>query len=256
MNIRKLFAEFLGTLLLVFFGCGIAVRFGSMYLNGVLTIALGFGLVLTAAIYMFGGISGCHINPAVSFAMLLSGRMSFIDFVGYVIAQFLGGIAGAGALACILGESSLGANSFGALSTSGISLHWYGAFIVEVILTFVFVLTVLFSTADKKFSGVAGIVNGVALTLVHIFGIPYTGTSVNPARSFGPALINALTHGGKGTSVDYLKQVWLFILAPLVGAAIAAGVYMLFTGVKTCCKKRCSCNEQESESSDEETIVD
>ncbi len=232
--IKKLSAEFLGTMLLVFFGCGIASMFGSMGRQGTLTIAIAFGIVLMAVVYIFGKISGAHVNPAVSLAMLLTGRISFKDFICYAAAQFLGAIAGAAALAPIFENGNLGSNVFGDLVSWGGYLPWYAAFIVEGILTFMFVSVVLFVASDKRFDGIAGLVIGFGLTLVHIFGIQFTGTSVNPARSFGPAFVTWLVKGGEASG--YIKQSWLFIAAPLVGAAIAAVVYIFFRG---CCCKRC-----------------
>ena len=216
---RKYFAEFLGTLVLVTFGCGIAVVSGC----DLVATALAFGLAIVAMAYVIGNISGCHVNPAVSLAMLITKRMSFKDFIFYVIAQFLGAIAGAGLLYLILsntgfavvGSIPLGTNGF---DTPTALCNMGGAFITEVLLTCVFVYTILGVTADEKKGSVAGIVIGLTLTFVHLLGIKLTGTSVNPARSFGPALIS----GGEA-----LAQSWLFIVAPLVGAAIAALIYIL-----------------------------
>ena len=180
-------------------------------------IAFAFGLSIVAMAYSIGNISGCHINPAVSLGMLVSGRMNVKGFVGYVISQLLGGILGAGLLCVILGSNaSLGTNGFGEASAMGISMGI--AFLVEVILTFVFVLAILGVTSKAENGRVAGLVIGFTLTLIHIFGIPFTGTSVNPARSFGPALVSGLG------SVAF-AQVWVFILAPLVGGALAAVCY-------------------------------
>lgn len=211
-SIRKYVAEFIGTLVLVLFACGTAAALGCSKLGGTAYIitALAFGLVIVAMAYSIGNISGCHINPAVSIAMLVSGRMSLTDFVGYIIAQFAGATAGAALLMAFLGkDSGLGTNS---LFNDDIML----SLLIEVILTFVFVITILGVTSKEGNSAVAGLVIGLTLTLVHIFGIYFTGTSVNPARSFGPALFV----GG-----DALKNVWVFIVAPLVGAVLAAVVY-------------------------------
>ncbi len=211
-SIKKYIAEFIGTFVLVLFACGTAAVVGCSAENGTgyLLTALAFGLVIVAMAYSIGNISGCHINPAVSIAMLISKKMSFVDFIGYVIAQFLGATAGAAVLMALVGkESGLGAN---ALYNGKIGI----SFIIEVILTFVFVLAILGVTSKASNSGVSGIVIGLTLTLVHILGISFTGTSVNPARSFGPALFV----GG-----DALSNVWVFILAPLVGGIIAALVY-------------------------------
>ena len=209
---RKYLAEFIGTFVLVFFACGTAAYVGcaSDKGTGYLLTALAFGLVIVAMAYSIGNISGCHINPAVSIAMLISGKMSFTDFVGYVIAQFAGATAGAALLIPFVGkESGLGAN---ALYQGDIWL----SLLIEVILTFVFVITILGVTSKTKYQSVAGLVIGLSLTLVHILGISLTGTSVNPARSFGPAVLL----GG-----DALNGLWVFIVAPLIGGMLAALVY-------------------------------
>ena len=205
---RKLVCEFVGTMMLVLLACGVAVATGVHYIG----TALAFGLVIVAMAYSIGNVSGCHINPAVSLSMALTGRMTWKEFAQYVIAQILGAITGAALLGVILGSfKSLGANAY-----NGTSVTVWIALLVEVILTFVFVLTIL-GVTDKKENGHAtGLVIGLTLTLVHLFGLPFTGTSVNPARSIGPALLQ----GG-----DALCQVWVFILAPLVGAALAALFY-------------------------------
>ena len=204
---RKLVCEFVGTLVLVLLACGIAVATEVHYLG----TALAFGLVIVAMAYSIGNVSGCHINPAVSLGMVLSHRMSWREFWQYVCAQILGAITGALLLGVILGSfKNLGGNTL-----QGSTTTWVGL-LVEVILTFVFVLTIL-GVTDKKENGHAtGIVIGLTLTLVHLFGIPFTGTSVNPARSIGPALLQ----GGKA-----FGQIWIFILAPLVGATLAALFY-------------------------------
>ena len=213
---KKLVCEFIGTLCLVLFGCGVAVLTNA----DIVTTALTFGLTIITLAYVIGNISGCHINPAVSFAMFLDKRMTGKEFIRYVVAQTLGALVGALLLALILNSvgnigdysaTSLGTNSYG-----GFGAKMFGAFIAEIIMTFFFVFTVLGVTKDKEKSNVAGIVIGLALTFVHLFGIKLTGTSVNPARSLGPAIVM----GGKA-----LKQVWLFILAPLVGSGFAATLY-------------------------------
>lgn len=210
---KKYISEFIGTAVLVAFGCGSAITngFGAGYVG----IALSFGLVIVAMAYSIGNISGCHINPAVSFAMLLSKKMDVKEFIGYVISQILGAIAGAALLLFLFGtENGLGTNAYGSGTDTNLTL--IQALIAEIILTFTFVITILGVTSKKEYSSVAGIVIGLSLTLVHIMGLPLTGTSVNPARSIGPALLM----GGEA-----LSQVWVFIVAPLIGAAIAAGVY-------------------------------
>lgn len=217
--LKKCLAEFIGTFVLVFFACGTAAVVGCSAVNGTgyLLTALAFGLVIVAMAYSIGNVSGCHINPAVSLAMLICGKLSVKDFAGYIVAQFAGAIAGAAALMAFVGkDSGLGAN---ALYKDDILL----SLLIEVILTFVFVLAILGVTSKKENGGVAGIVIGLSLTLVHILGISFTGTSVNPARSFGPALFV----GGEA-----LSNVWVFLLAPLVGGALAALVYKFLDGKK------------------------
>jgi len=205
---RKLICEFVGTLVLVLIACGVAVATNVHYIG----TALAFGLVIIAMAYSIGNVSGCHINPAVSLGMALSGRMSWKEFAKYACAQILGAIAGAALLGVILGSySNLGANTY-----NGTSVTVWTALLVEAILTFIFVLTIL-GVTDKKDNGhVTGIVIGLTLTLVHLFGLPFTGTSVNPARSIGPALLQG------GTA---LSQVWVFILAPMIGAILASLFY-------------------------------
>lgn len=220
MNLlKKCTAEFIGTFVLVFFACGTAAVVGCSAENGTgyLLTALAFGLVIVAMAYSIGNISGCHINPAVSIAMLVSGKLSVKEFIGYLIAQFAGATAGAAALMAFVGkESGLGAN---ALYEGNIAL----SILIEIILTFVFVIAILGVTSKIENSAVSGIVIGLTLTLVHILGISFTGTSVNPARSFGPALFV----GG-----DALANVWVFLVAPLVGGVLAALVYKFIDSKK------------------------
>ena len=214
---KKYIAEFIGTFVLVFFACGTAAVTGcTAEANAAYAItALAFGLVIVAMAYSVGNVSGCHINPAVSLGMLCSGKMSLTDFIGYVIAQFLGGIAGAGILAALTGKQyGLGTNGL----YDGSAMK---SIIIEIILTCVFVFAILGVTSKEKYSKVAGLVIGLSLTLVHLLGIFFTGTSVNPARSFGPALFM----GG-----DALKCVWVFIIAPLIGGALAAVLYKFLDG--------------------------
>ncbi len=211
-DLKKYIAEFIGTFVLVLFACGTAAVVGCSSENGTgyLLTALAFGLVIVAMAYSIGNVSGCHINPAVSIAMLVSGKMTVKDFVGYVVAQFAGAIAGAAVLMAFVGkDSGLGAN---ALYKGDI----VSSLIIEVILTFVFVIAILGVTDKAENSNIAGLVIGLSLTLVHILGISFTGTSVNPARSFGPALFV----GGAA-----LSNVWVFIVAPLVGGVLAALCY-------------------------------
>ena len=213
---KKYVAEFIGTSVLVLFACGVAAVTGCAVPEaGYIATALAFGLVIVAMAYSIGNISGCHINPAVSLGCLMAGRMTAKDFVGYVIAQFLGAIAGAAVLMLLIGkEHGLGCNG---LYNGSIGM----SILVEIILTFVFVLVILGVTSKIGNGKLAGLVIGLTLVLVHLFGIPFTGTSVNPARSFGPALLM----GG-----DALSCVWVFIVAPLVGGALAALVWNYLGG--------------------------
>lgn len=237
---RKYLAEFIGTFALTFAACGAAAFTGGFqgYL-GIVGIALLFGTVFIAMFYSIGNISGCHINPAVSIAMLASGRMKVLDCVGYVIAQLIGGIAGAFTVyglsksfdSDVVAKYSSYGTDFCNPATNGYgdqSALWqikpWGAVLVEIILSFIFVITVLGVTANERYKSVAGMVIGMSLTAVHLFGVLLTGTGVNPARSFGPALVKFIT--GDKTA---MSQVWVFILAPLVGGLIAAAIYMLLT---------------------------
>jgi len=209
---RSLAAEFLGTALLVFLAVGAAV--GGIKTVGAVGVAFAFGLVLLALAYALGPISGCHINPAVTLGVLLAKGMTATEAVYYWVAQFAGGIAGAALLKLMTSgfggvtdqTGALGSNNWGTNITGG------GAFVLEVLLTFVFVAVILLVTGRSATPGFAGLAIGLTLTAVHLVGIPLDGTSVNPARSLGPALFA----GG-----DSLAHVWLFVLAPLVGAALA-----------------------------------
>lgn len=206
---KKYISEFIGTFMLVFFGCGTAAAVGcaSDKGSGCLLTALAFGLVIVGLAYSVGNVSGCHVNPAVSFAMLIERKLSVMDFFGYCAAQIAGATVGAFALIPLVGiESGLGTN---ALYDGNVWL----SFLIEALLTFMFVFVILGVTSKVANGAISGLVIGLTLTLVHLFGIHFTGTSVNPARSLGPAL---LVQG------DALKNVWVFILAPLCGAAVAA----------------------------------
>ena len=214
-------AELIGTMVLVLFGCGSAAIAGSVLGN--VGIALAFGLSIVAMAYVIGDISGCHINPAVSIGMWIDGRLETKDLVMYIVFQCIGAIIGIGLLAVIINSAptlggytatGLGQNGFGAASSVGLNVT--GAIIVEIILTFVFVFTVLGVTKKAENGAVAGIVIGLTLAFVHIMGIPLTGTSVNPARSIAPALFI----GGQA-----LQQVWVFIVAPIIGAIIAGTLF-------------------------------
>jgi aquaporin Z len=227
---KKLVAEFLGTLVLVVVAVGVATEsfgfhlFGLSFSAGVVTTALAFGLVLVALVYAIGPISGCHVNPAVTLGFISAGRMKLQEGVAYLVAQFVGGIAGAYLLYWMFTTSPLYRKSVQGLGADGYGKNSHllisegGAFLVEVVLTAIFVLVVLFSTHKAAIQGAAGVAIGFALVFVHLVGIPLTGTSVNPARSLGPALVVG------GTA---LSQVWLFIVAPLVGAVVAAFIHLL-----------------------------
>lgn len=226
--LKKCLAEFIGTAVLVTFACGVAVWTNC---NTVAT-ALAFGLVIVAMAYSIGNVSGCHINPAVSIAMLINKRMSLKEFFAYIASQFLGGIFGSFVLALFMGSfAHLGGNEVQAVLTTHYTTTFQAelvAFVAEIVLTFVFVIAVLGSTDSRFTDGKnAGIVIGLALTLVHLLGLGLTGTSVNPARSFGPALLQAFA--GNLTS---LSQVWIWLLAPLVGGALAAICYQFLTAKK------------------------
>ena len=225
---KKYCADFIGTLVLVLFGTGIAVLSG----GDLVATALAFGLAIVAMAYVIGDVSGCHVNPAVSFALWLSRKMSDKDFLWYVVAQVLGALAGTAILYLILsttslGTSALGANGFNSLSATNINL--LGAIVTEVVLSFVFIYTILGVTSDEKKSSVAGLVIGLTLTFVHLIGIKLTGTSVNPARSLAPAIF---------TGGDALKQVWVFICSPLLGGALAAGLFELLNVEKKKTRKK------------------
>ena len=218
---KRYISELIGTLVLVLFGCGSAAIAGSAL--GTVGIALAFGLSIVAMAYVIGDISGCHINPAVSIGMWIDGRLETKDLIIYITFQCIGAIIAIAILVAIINSApslggyattGLGQNGFGSASSVGIDV--VGAIIVEIILTFVFVFTVLGVTKKAENSAVAGIVIGLTLAFVHIMGIPLTGTSVNPARSLAPALFL----GGQA-----LNQVWVFILAPIVGAIIAGFLY-------------------------------
>jgi aquaporin Z len=222
---KKYIAEFIGTMVLVIMGCGTAMLVGCDAVNGggyILT-ALAFGLTIVGMAYCIGNISGCHINPAVSLGVLLSGGMSVNDFIGYVIAQCLGAFAGSGILAAIfsLGNVTDMTGGYGTNGLSGVNGSAIAGLLVEIILTFIFVMTILGVTSKKANHGsFGGLVIGFTLTLVHILGIGLTGTSVNPARSLGPAIVAAIS----GNSAP-LSALWVFIVGPLIGAALAAVIY-------------------------------
>ena len=222
---KKYLAEMVGTMVLVLMGCGSAVFAGSVAGTvgagvGTLGVALAFGLAVVAMAYTIGGISGCHINPAITLGVYLSGRMSGKDAGMYMIFQVIGAVIGSAVLFALVssgahdGPTATGSNSF----KEGLGLQ---AFIAEAVFTFIVVLVVLGTTDSRKGAGnFAGLAIGLSLVLIHIVCIPITGTSVNPARSIGPALFD----GGVA-----LRQLWLFIVAPFVGAALSAGVSKLLS---------------------------
>jgi len=222
---KKYEAEFIGTAALVFMGCGSAVIAGEKI--GFLGISLAFGLSVLVMVYAIGPISGCHINPAITIAMLTAGKIKAKDAAGYIVAQCLGAIAGAAVLLQVaarrrgytLAVNGLGQNGYGAHSPTGYS---FGVCLsAEIILTALFLFVIFGATSKNAPQGFAGLAIGLSLTLIHIVGIPITGTSVNPARSLGPALMA----GG-----DALSQVWLFLVAPVVGGIIAAVVWKWVLG--------------------------
>ena len=215
---KKYFAEGIGTFVLTLLGCGTAMFLGCGTPAGVVGTAIAFGLTVVAMAYTIGGISGCHINPASTLAVALSGRMSWKDACGYWIGQIIGGIV-AGAVLLLLANVVAAPDLTGALGSNGVANAGGagGAFLVEVIATFIFVLVVLGTTDGKIGAGnFAGLAIGLTLILVHLVCINLTGTSVNPARSIGPAIF------AQGQA---LKDLWVFICAPLVGAALSACVW-------------------------------
>ena len=219
-SFKKCIAEFIGTFTLVLVGCGTAMITGCEHWGGYLTTAFAFGLVIVGMAYCVGNVSGCHINPAVSLAVLISGKMSVTDFIFYVISQVLGAISGAAVLKIIfsLGQVKDMTGGLGSNGLAGVNGSIGAGLIVEILLTFIFVLVILGVTDSKAGHGsFGGVVIGFSLVMVHVLGIGLTGTSVNPARSIGPALFA----GG-----DALVSLWVFIVGPFAGAALAAGVHM------------------------------
>lgn len=217
---KKYAAEFLGTLVLVFIGCGSAVIAGTEI--SFFGISFAFGLAVLTMVYVIGNISGCHINPAITIAMLTAGKISGKESAGYIISQCLGAIAGAGILLMIakgipgysLETNGLGQNGFGEFSPMKYSME--AGFIAEVVLTFIFLLVIFGSTSEDAPKGFAGIAIGLSLVMIHLVGIPVTGTSVNPARSLGPALF---------VGAKAIGQLWMFWIAPIIGGVIAALVW-------------------------------
>ena len=214
--LKKFTAELIGTAVLVLFGCGAAVLGPAPFDQ--LAVALAFGFAIIAMAYSIGPVSGCHVNPAVSLAAFVAGRMSAKDMILYWIAQFIGALIGAAILASIAktGFAHLGQNGYDAGSPGGYGL--VAGAIFEIVMTAIFVIVILGVTGEKAHGPFAGVAIGITLAVIHIVGIQVTGVSVNPARSFGPAVLA----GGQA-----LAQLWLFIVAPLVGAAIGAMLFRL-----------------------------
>jgi aquaporin Z len=228
MDSKKYLAEFFGTLWLVLGGCGSAVisaAFPGVGI-GLLGVALAFGLTVLTMVYAIGHISGCHLNPAVTVGLWAGGRIKASDVLPYIVSQVLGGIVGAGILYLIASgqagfdiSGGLASNGYGEHSPGGYSL--LSGFISEVVMTFFFLFVILGATDERAPKGYAGIAIGLALTLIHLISIPVTNTSVNPARSTGPAIFV----GGWA-----LSQLWLFWVAPIIGAVLAGFIYPLVAG--------------------------
>ena len=224
VRIKKYAAEFIGTMILVTIGCGTAIATATNTIPGVNVVAtaLAFGIALIIVAYSVGRISGAHVNPAVSLGVFINGGMDWIDLAGYVIAQLLGAFAGSALLGIFFGGyANTGANycnpnTFGVYAPAV-------AFAVEIVLTFFFVFVILGVTEKKEYSNIAGLVIGIALTGMHLLGISIDGTSVNPARSLSSAIFSLI--GGNG---EQIGQIWVYILAPLVGAALAAVIWRFF----------------------------
>jgi aquaporin Z len=221
-DVKKYIAELIGTFVLVFMGCGSAVFAGSFI--GFVGISFAFGLSVLAMVYAIGGISGCHINPAISISMFAAGKMKLKNMAIYVVMQCIGAVIAAMLIYGIaigkpgydLAVNGLGQNGYDAASPGRFSM--VSGFAAEVVLTFIFLLVIFGSISERAPKGFAGISIGLSLVLIHLVGIPITGTSVNPARSLGPAVILG------GTA---LSQLWLFWIAPIIGGLVAAVVWRL-----------------------------
>lgn len=222
---KKYVAECIGTAVLVLMGCGTAMLVGcnAEAGSGYLLTALAFGLSIVAEAYCIGNISGCHVNPAVSLAVFMNKGISSGEFIGYVVSQIIGAFVGSCLLAIIFSTGNVTdmTGGFGANGLAGVNGNSFAGLIVEIVLTFIFVLTILGVTSSKAGHGsFGGLVIGLTLTFVHILGIGLTGTSVNPARSIAPAIFAAING-----NTDPIKALWVFIVGPLVGAALAAICY-------------------------------
>jgi aquaporin Z len=226
IDIKKYLAELIGTFALVFIGCGSAVIAGAGFAGldglGLVGISFAFGLTVLAMVYAIGGISGCHINPAITISMLVAGKIKIKDAIAYIIAQCFGAVIAGGILLQIaqgnsnysISENGLGQNFYGIDSIGGYSL--VACLIAEIVLTGIFLFVIFGSTSEKAPKGFAGISIGFTLVFIHLIGIPITGTSVNPARSLGPAVFV----GGEA-----LNQLWLFWVAPIIGGIIIAIIW-------------------------------
>jgi aquaporin Z len=227
-NMKKYIAECFGTMFLVFMGCGSAKIAGLEV--GYLGIAFAFGLTVMTMVYAIGPITGCHINPAITIAMRFNKKITTEEAIGYIAAQLLGAVLGAallyavlsGGLSYSIGVDGLGQNGYGLASPSG--YNWCAAFLAEFLLTALFLFVICGATSQKASAGFAGIAIGLCLTLIHIVGIPVTGVSVNPARSFGPAIMTCI--GGDCTA---LNQLWLFVVAPILGGLFGMYAYQFIT---------------------------
>lgn len=227
---KKYLAELIGTFVLVLGGCGTAIFAGGTV--GFLGVSFAFGLTVVAMAYGIGNISGAHLNPAVSVGVFCAGRMSAKDFGAYVVAQIIGAVLAAALLAFVVAQfggsrGTFAANGFGeafAGASGYFQISALGAFVVEMVLTFIFIIVILGVTDKKSTPGFAGLAIGLTLTLIHLISIPLTNTSVNPARSIGPAIFSE--------NAAALPQLWLFIVAPCVGAALAAFVYKYISSEK------------------------
>ncbi len=231
MPTKKYIAELIGTMVLVLMGCGSAVIAGRNFAggfngNGIVGISFAFGLSVVAMVYAIGAISGCHINPAISISMLVAGKLSVKDTAFYVVFQCIGAVIGAGILYAIavgnpaysLAVNGLGQNGYGVVGSPG-GYNLASALIAEIVLTFIFLLVIFGSTSERAPKGFAGLSIGLTLVLIHLVAIPITGTSVNPARSLGPAVfVQGLA----------LEQLWLFWVAPIIGGILAAIVWKLY----------------------------